>query len=183
VVGPGGGEDAGPMLAAARADGVPVVVDADALHEVAAPLPGAVLTPHAGELAAMTGAERSEVDADPLTHVREAARRFECVVLLKGHHTLVATPEGRARVTTTGVPWLATAGAGDVLAGLVGALLAAGLEPYDAASVGSWVHGAAATLAAASAPLTATRVAAAIPRVVRETLDGPPAAGLGGSVP
>ena len=79
------------------------------------------------------------------THARDAARRWDCVVLLKGHHTLVAAPDGRVRVTTTGVPWLATAGAGDVLAGLVGSLLAAGLEPYDAASVGSWLHGAAAT--------------------------------------
>jgi NAD(P)H-hydrate repair Nnr-like enzyme with NAD(P)H-hydrate dehydratase domain len=86
-------------------------------------------------------------------------------------------------VTTTGVPWLATAGAGDVLAGLIGALLAAGLEPYDAASVGSWVHGAAATRAAAGGPLTAGRVAAAIPQVVRETLGAVPGAGLGGSTP
>ena len=78
---------------------------------------------------------------------RRGRRRYDCVVLLKGRHTLVAGPDGRVRVTTTGVPWLATAGAGDVLAGLVGALLAAGLEPYDAASVGSWLHGAAATQA------------------------------------
>ncbi|WP_210439985.1 NAD(P)H-hydrate dehydratase [Nocardioides xinjiangensis] len=172
VVGPGGGDDAGAMLDAARADGVPVVVDADALRHVAAPLPGCVLTPHAGELAAMLGVQREPVEASPLEHVREAARRWECVVLLKGHHTLVADPGGRVRVTTTGVPWLATAGAGDVLAGLVGALLAAGLEPHDAASVGSWLHGAAATEAAAGGPLTATRVAVQIPRLVRETLSG-----------
>jgi NAD(P)H-hydrate repair Nnr-like enzyme with NAD(P)H-hydrate dehydratase domain len=76
-------------------------------------------------------------------------------------------------VTTTGVPWLATAGAGDVLSGLVGALLAAGLEAYDAASVGSWLHGAAATEAAEGGPLTASRVAAQVPRVVRETLAAP----------
>ena len=93
-------------------------------------------------------------------------------MLLKGHHTLVADPAGRVRVTTTGVPWLATAGAGDVLAGLVGALLAAGLEPYDAASVGSWVHGAAATEASAGGPLTASRVAVQIPRLVRDVLSG-----------
>ncbi len=170
VVGPGGGDDAGEMLAEARADGVPVVVDADALHHVSGPVPGCILTPHAGELAAMLGVERTEVESAPLDHARDAARRWDCVVLLKGHHTLVADPAGRVRVTTTGVPWLATAGAGDVLAGLVGALLAAGLEPYDAASVGSWLHGAAATQAADGGPLTASRVAAQIPRLVRETL-------------
>jgi hydroxyethylthiazole kinase-like uncharacterized protein yjeF len=172
VVGPGGGDDAARMLAEARADGVPVVVDADALRHVDGPAPGCVLTPHAGELAAMLGVDREEVEAAPLEHAREAARRWDCVVLLKGHHTLVATPDGRVRVTTTGVPWLATAGAGDVLSGLVGALLAAGLEPYDAASVGSWLHGAAATGAAGGGPLTASRVAVQIPRLVRELLDG-----------
>ncbi|MDR7251712.1 hydroxyethylthiazole kinase-like uncharacterized protein yjeF [Nocardioides sp. BE266] len=177
VVGPGGGDDAAAMLADARADGVPVVVDADALRHVDGPLPGCVLTPHAGELAAMLDVAREEVEAQPLEHARVAARRWDCVVLLKGHHTLVADPGGRVRVTTTGVPWLATAGAGDVLAGLVGALLAAGLEPLDAASVGSWLHGAAATEAADGGPLTASRVAVHIPRVVRETLS-PPESGL-----
>ena len=88
----------------------------------------------------------------------------------------MSDPTGRVRVTTTGVPWLATAGAGDVLAGLVGALVAAGLEPFDAASVGSWLHGAAATEAAAGGPLTASRVADRVPRLVRETL-APPAPG------
>jgi NAD(P)H-hydrate repair Nnr-like enzyme with NAD(P)H-hydrate dehydratase domain len=120
----------------------------------------------------MLGAGREEVEATPLAHARDAARCWGCVVLLKGHHTLVADPDGRVRVTTAGVPWLATAGAGDVLAGLVGALLAAGLEPYDAASVGSWLHGAAATQASAGGPLTASRVADHIPQVVRETLAG-----------
>ena len=66
-------------------------------------------------------------------------------------------------MTTTGTPWLATAGAGDVLGGLVGALLAAGLDPYDAASVGSWLHGAAATLASGGGPITAGDVAGALP--------------------
>ncbi|WP_210650252.1 NAD(P)H-hydrate dehydratase [Nocardioides sp. SYSU D00065] len=172
VVGPGGGDDAETMLAEASADGVPVVVDADALRHVSGPVPGRVLTPHAGELAAMLGVERAEVEAAPFDAVRSAARRWECVVLLKGHHTLVADPRGRVRATTTGVPWLATAGAGDVLAGVVGALVAAGLEPYDAASVGSWLHGAAATRAAGGGPLTASRVAVQIPGLVRETLAG-----------
>ncbi|WP_121256832.1 NAD(P)H-hydrate dehydratase [Nocardioides ferulae] len=172
VVGSGGGDGAGAELAAAFADElsgpVPVVVDADALAHVSGPLPApAVLTPHAGELARMSGVDRAEVEAAPLRHVREAADRFESVVLLKGRHTLIAEPGGRVRATTTGLPWLATAGAGDVLGGLIGALLAAGLDCFDAASVGSWLHGAAATLASDGGPLVAGDVARAIPAAVR----------------
>lgn len=173
VVGSGGDTDAEQALADALADGVPTVVDADALVHVAQH-PGAsrdlVLTPHAGELARMLDVEREEVEADQLGWVRRAAAAYDEVVLLKGRHTLVAHPDGRARVTTTGVPWLAVAGAGDVLAGVVGALLAAGLEPYDAASVGSWLHGAAAALASDGGPLTASDVAAAVPATVRRLL-------------
>jgi hydroxyethylthiazole kinase-like uncharacterized protein yjeF len=166
-----------------------VVVDADGLaHLPAEPPAPLVLTPHAGELARMLGVERSEVEARQLEHGRAAAERWGAVCLLKGRHTLVAAPGGDVRVTTTGVPWLATAGAGDVLAGLVGALLATGLTPYDAASVGSWLHGAAATYAAHRAggpaagglaaggpgdrgqgegPITALDVARAVPAVIR----------------
>ena len=168
AVGSGAGDDAGDALAAAHADGVPLVVDADALAHVDGPLGvPAVLTPHAGELAAMTGVGRSEVEARGLFHARAAAERYDAVVLLKGRHTLVAAPGGSVRVTTTGVPWLATAGAGDVLTGLVGALLATGLGPYDAASVGSWLHGAAATLASRGGPLVAGDVARMLPEAVR----------------
>jgi hydroxyethylthiazole kinase-like uncharacterized protein yjeF len=168
VVGSGGGDAAGDELAAAVADGVPVLVDADALAHVTGPLGvPAVLTPHAGELARMLGVDREVIEADPLAHARRAASSYDAVVLLKGRHTLVATPAGRVRVTTTGVPWLATAGAGDVLGGLVGALLAAGLRPYDAASVGSWLHGAAATLASGGGPIVAGEVAGAVAEVVR----------------
>ena len=171
VVGSGGGESAGQELAAALEDGVPVVVDADALTHLTGPLRApAVLTPHAGELSRMLGIERERIEASPLAHARLAAERYGAVVLLKGRHTLTADPGGQVRVTTTGTPWLATAGAGDVLAGLIGALLAAGLSPYDAASVGSWLHGAAATLASRGGPIVAGDVAAALPEVVRDVL-------------
>jgi NAD(P)H-hydrate repair Nnr-like enzyme with NAD(P)H-hydrate dehydratase domain len=117
----------------------------------------------------MLGVERSAVEERQLEHVRAAAERFDAVCLLKGRHSLVAEPGGDVRVTTTGVPWLATAGAGDVLAGLIGALLAAGLTPYDAASVGSWLHGAAATYASdgGRGPITALDVARSVPAVIR----------------
>jgi ADP-dependent NAD(P)H-hydrate dehydratase / NAD(P)H-hydrate epimerase len=168
VVGSGGGEDAAEALEVSVADAVPVVVDADAL----AVLDGAlevpsVLTPHAGELARMLGTKREAVEAAPLRHAREAAERYAAVLLLKGRRTLVAEPGGRVRVNTTGVTWLATAGAGDVLGGVVGALLARGLTPFDAASAGAWLHGAAATLASAGGPLRAGHVAEALPAAVR----------------
>ncbi|GGO76451.1 NAD(P)H-hydrate dehydratase [Nocardioides deserti] len=168
VVGSGGGAHADEALAATLADEVPTVVDADALKHVTSGPRDLVLTPHAGELAAMLGRGRAEIEGDPLGWARHAAEHYGAVVVLKGRHTVTARPDGRVRVTTTGNPWLATAGAGDVLGGLVGALLAAGLEPFDAASVGSWLHGAAATLASAGGPLVATEVARALPAVVRD---------------
>jgi hydroxyethylthiazole kinase-like uncharacterized protein yjeF len=183
VVGPGGGDEAAAHLAAAVEADVPLVVDADAL----APWKGRqdrpsgtttpaisrgqtghldVLTPHAGELAQLLNVERGEIEARPLHFVRAAAEQFNAVVLLKGRRTLIAQPDGPTRVNLTGTPWLATAGAGDVLAGLIGSLLAAGLTPFDAASVGAWVHGEAATRASGGGPLTATRVAQELPGVV-----------------
>ena len=171
VVGSGSDEGAGGTLREALADDVPLVVDADALVHLEAPAPAhAVLTPHAGELARMLGVERSAVEARPLAHLREAVDRYRCTVLLKGRRTLVAAPGTGVRVTTTGTPWLATAGAGDVLGGMVGALLAAGLTPLDAASVGSWLHGAAATAASAGGPITALDVARALPGLLADLL-------------
>lgn len=168
VVGSGGGADAEQALKSALEDGVPVVVDADGLDHVREPLGvPTLLTPHAGELARMLGVERAAVEADQLRFARAAARRFGCVVLLKGRHTLVATPDGHVRATTVGVPWLATAGSGDVLAGLCGALLASGLSPFDAGSVGSWLHGAAAAHAGRGGPVTATDVAGGVRDVCR----------------
>ena len=131
-----------------------------------------MLTPHAGELAAMLGEDRADVEARPLHFARTAAEQYDAVVLLKGRRTLVAHPDGRVRANTTGTSWLATAGAGDVLGGVVGALLAAGLTPYDAASVGAWLHGAAATLASDGGPIVASEVALALPEAIRQVIGG-----------
>lgn len=170
VVGSGSGDGADGTLSDALSDDVPVVVDADALAHAPRGRADVILTPHAGELARMLEVERAAVEARPLEHARRAAEAYRCVVLLKGHHTLVVHPDGPVRVTTTGTPWLATAGAGDVLGGVIGALAAAGLAPYDAASVGSWLHGAAATQASAGGPIVARDVALALPRVVAAVL-------------
>ncbi|WP_299050685.1 NAD(P)H-hydrate dehydratase [uncultured Nocardioides sp.] len=173
----GSGTDAAARrtLEEARADDVPLVVDADALAHVTdfgGPLASSVvLTPHAGELASMLGASRDAVEARPLEHARRAAAAYGAVVLLKGRRTLVADRDGDVRVSASGTPWLATAGAGDVLTGLIGALLAAGLAPYDAASVGAWLHGSAATLASGGGPLVAGEVALAVPAAVRALAD------------
>src|SRR5205085_39058 len=136
VVGSGLGGDSARILPAVLAERLPTVVDADALAHLPVRFESpAVLTPHAGELAQLLGRSRTEVEDAPIDAARTAAARWNAVVLLKGARSLVAEPGGSVRVNTTGVPWLATAGAGDVLAGVIGALLAAGCSSYDAASV------------------------------------------------
>ncbi len=148
VCGPGLGQDparaALPMLLAA---GRRVVADADALGAHAGrpeALAGcAVLTPHEGEFTKLFG----PVGPDRIAAVRAAARRVGAVVLLKGADTVIAAPDGRAAVNDSAPPWLATAGAGDVLAGLVAAMLAQGMAEWDAAAAAAWLHGRAAALA------------------------------------
>jgi hydroxyethylthiazole kinase-like uncharacterized protein yjeF len=170
VVGSGSADGANSALAFARASGVPLVIDADSLRPLNGPLGvPAILTPHAGELATLIREDRGDIEARPLHYARLAARRFDAVVLLKGRRTTIASPDPDTpvRVNTTGTSWLATAGSGDVLGGLIGSLLAAGLAPIDAASAGAWLHGAAATLASDGGPVTASGVAAAIPAVIR----------------
>jgi hydroxyethylthiazole kinase-like uncharacterized protein yjeF len=150
----------------------PIVLDADGLRalEDSGDHTGVLATPHAGELARLLGVDRSAVEAERLTHARLAAERFDATVLLKGSTTVIAAPDGQVRVNTNATPWLATAGAGDVLAGLCGALLAAGLTALDAASVGAHLHAAAANLASDSGPITALSIAAALPDATRQIL-------------
>lgn len=175
VVGPGGDDSVGALITAALADTVPLVLDASALEIEHLPesfaVP-AVLTPHAGELARLLDTDRDTVEADPLGHVTQAAARWNATVLLKGPRTLIATPGRTTRVNLTGSPWLATAGAGDVLAGLVGSMLAAGADAHDAASLAAFVHGAASVRANPGGPITASDVAAAVPATIAAFHDG-----------
>ncbi|MET0467477.1 MAG: NAD(P)H-hydrate epimerase [Aeromicrobium sp.] len=165
-----GGEDTPAPLAAALQDGVPVVVDATALHHLPDSFEvDALLTPHAGELAAILHTDRESVEADPLRHAREAAERWNATVLLKGPHTVIAATDGRVRVNLTGTPWLGTAGAGDVLAGFIGSLLATGLDSFDAASVGALLHGLAAERL--DGPFVASDVARELRPVLRDFCD------------
>lgn len=130
---------------------VPVILDADALTNLAGTdavskrSSPTILTPHAGELGRLLGTGAGDVSAHRLVSARRAAKENGCCVLLKGSDTIVVDGE-RAAVNTTGSVALASAGTGDVLSGVIGALLSRGMEPYDAARAGAWVHGRAAEL-------------------------------------
>jgi NAD(P)H-hydrate epimerase len=171
AVGPGLGrseEERGLVRALLETSSLPVVVDADGLFGLE-PVPRdapTILTPHAGELARLLDVESAWVGAHRLEAAGRAAERFGAVVLLKGADTIVRAPGGRTVVCDTGPPSLATAGTGDVLTGIVGAFLAKGLEPVDAAAAAAVAHGLAARAVPHQAGLVASDVAAALPAVL-----------------
>ena len=144
VCGPGLGATAGAKLARLIAAGRSIVADADALSACAgAPekLRGvSVITPHEGEFARVFG----PVGPDRLTAARDAAAATGAVVVLKGADTVIAAPDGRAAINDNAPPWLATGGTGDVLAGIIAALLAQRMAPFEAGCAGVWLHGQAA---------------------------------------
>jgi NAD(P)H-hydrate repair Nnr-like enzyme with NAD(P)H-hydrate dehydratase domain len=125
-----------------------------------------VITPHDREFARVAG----PVGPDRVSAARRAAAGLGVTVLLKGNATVVADPAGRTLIHPSVTSWAATAGSGDVLTGIIGALLAAGLPPWWAAGCATFVHGRAAQLAAAGAPAPASRILAAIPEALRGLL-------------
>ena len=177
ALGPGLGRDDRTQAAVRRLVAeapVPVVVDADALHALGgdaaalrvrrtAGLPPAVLTPHAGEYVRLAG---EAVGDDRVDAARRLAARLHAVVLLKGPGTVVASPEGHACVNTTDSELLATAGTGDVLTGMIGGLLAQGVDAFEAAASAAWLHGRAAQLACTGDALVAGDLVDALPRTL-----------------
>lgn len=165
--------------------GHPTVVDADALIALAevqrwwqpihAPL---VLTPHVGEFARLVrlpeGESLADDDEQRADAARQAATRWRQVVVLKGAHTVIASPDGDLLLSDIATPALATAGSGDVLAGAIGAFLAAGLTPFDAAGCGVAVHGAAGLLAEdriGRAGVVARDIANLLPNAIEQLRD------------
>jgi NAD(P)H-hydrate epimerase len=185
VIGPGLGADAHVrefVRDVLRAYEGPVLVDADGLNALAGTdrIPRAtdvlrrsapvVVTPHPGEMARLVGAPTAEVQRRRLETARAFAVETGAVVVLKGQRTIVARPDGAACVNPTGNPGMATGGTGDVLSGIVGALLARGLDGWTAAVAGVYLHGAAgddAALRVGEESLAASDILASIPAVLR----------------
>jgi hydroxyethylthiazole kinase-like uncharacterized protein yjeF len=177
VAGPGMGttDEARTRLRDLLQSDVPLLVDADGLTllgqlraELRTRTAPTLITPHAGELGRLLEADPADIEAHRLDYAIRAAAELNITVLLKGSTTVIASPgDAAVRVNSTGTPWLATAGSGDVLSGLAGALLAQGLSTADAAMAAAYLHGLAGRLAADGAPIGATDIIDALPAAIR----------------
>ena len=170
AIGPGlaGGQPDSPLGQAVRdlilgvlqASQQPAVLDADGLSVFgSAPIfhyfpHRLVITPHPGEFSRLTGLPLPQVQANRQEIALAFSRTQGCVTLLKGHQTVVAAPDGRHYVNQTGNPYMARGGSGDVLTGMIGALLAQGVPPFEAACLGAYLHGGAGDLAYAQLGLS-----------------------------
>ncbi len=151
AIGPGLGDhrETGALLSRIiEASTAPIVIDADGLNVLAGTLislkslkAAAVLTPHPGEMARLTGRATHEIQADRIGCARDFAEKFKVIVVLKGSRTVIAAPDGSAYVNPTGNPGMASGGMGDALTGLITGLIAQGLDPLKAALLGVYVHG------------------------------------------
>jgi ADP-dependent NAD(P)H-hydrate dehydratase / NAD(P)H-hydrate epimerase len=192
VAGPGMGtsDDARSRLSKVLRADVPVLVDADGLtllaqltdaqftDTVRARTAPTLITPHAGELARLLQADPADIEAHRLDYATRAAAELNVTVLLKGSTTVIASPGSpTVSVNPTGTPWLATAGSGDVLSGLAGALLAQGLSAADAAMAAAYLHGLAGRLAADGAPIGAGDIIDALPAAIRTVSENSTASG------
>jgi NAD(P)H-hydrate repair Nnr-like enzyme with NAD(P)H-hydrate dehydratase domain len=171
-------DDTAKRLAAALADGCPTVIDAGALDLLGRAAGPVVITPHFGELARMIGATTEQIAANPAAWTVRAAEELGVTVLLKGHETHIAAPDGTRIVAASAPAWLATAGAGDALGGILGALVATHSDEIVAdagalarlAATASVIHGLAAQRASGGGPLVVMDVAVGVSRVIAELL-------------
>ena len=155
----------------------PLVIDADGLRLLAQikdwqtklPAP-AILTPHPGEMSALTGLSKEEIQEDRQSIASRFAKEWGHVVVLKGAFTVVSSPDGRTTIIPAASPALARAGTGDVLAGLVVGLRAQGLEAYDAAIAGAWIHAQAGLYAADDLGTTASVMASDVLNSISDVL-------------
>lgn len=170
VLGSGWGEDekSPSRVESARLHADVAVVDADALYCLPGRADGWLLTPHAGELARLLGCTRRHVEENPVSCAREVARATGATVLLKGATQYVAEPSGRVTVAVAGPAWSAQAGSGDVLAGICGALLAAGLPAWQAGVVGASLQ--AMTAGRNPGPYPPDALASRLPAVIAELI-------------
>lgn len=183
VIGPGMGDSANAirLLAKALDSDSPLVIDADALNLIGASpdlqsrlaqrTAPAVLTPHPLEGARLLGMTAGVVQSDRLASAREMALRTNATVILKGSGTVIARPDGEVLVNPTGNAGLATAGSGDVLAGICGALLAQGWTGWEAAAAATWIHGAAADALVDEGVGPIGMTAGELPAAVRKVLN------------
>lgn len=162
------------------ADGLNALVGMEGWHEALPP--NTILTPHPGEMARLTGLSVAEIQAARLDTARAWARRWGVVVALKGANTAIAAPDGRAWLSPFANPALASAGTGDVLAGVIAGLLAQGMEAAEAAACGVFVHGMAGDAVREEqgpAGLLASDLLPQIPRAIKTLVEPPPLAPLG----
>ncbi len=162
------------LLSSTEVDLPPMVIDADGLNLLSQMLDwpsrlaaGTILTPHPGEMARLAGSSLSEIKArDRVELAREKAAEWDCVVLLKGAFTIVAAPDGRCAILPFANPALAVAGSGDVLSGIVVALLGQKLPSFEAAVLGGYLHAAAAQISGVDVGLLAGEIADLVPEVM-----------------
>lgn len=165
-------------LATALESGLPIVVDAGALDLLDRAIGPVIITPHLRELSRVLGASLDDIARDPADAAARAAQKLEVTVLLKGHRTHVAAPDGTRLVASSAPAWLATAGAGDALGGILGALVATHSHAIAAdasllaqlGATASVVHGLAATRASGGGPLTILDLIDAVPATIAELL-------------
>lgn len=165
------------VIALVKQSPIPLVIDADAInilsHDPEVLLTTKtlkILTPHPGEMARLTGSPCESGQKERLAVAKKFSQKYQCVLLLKGHHTVVAAPDEKSYINRTGNVGMATAGSGDVLTGMITALVAQGLSGFDAAKFGAYLHGKAGDLAARSkgkAGLIASDIIEYIPKALK----------------